>query len=193
MTCLNVSITRNYALIATDSEVHIGDKLMPCTKVFALPHLSGVISGRGNYLAITAAFGAACACPAGDLFAQNIVEHLQTAWDNAKGCLGASDLKTAIVFVWWSKSADRIRGILCEGFEKGAGVVREIESTYNAPIYDDMGEVTIPTKPEGMRALMAIQVEAMKRNHPDQATGGNMFCTWVREGDIHTRDEGAIL
>ncbi|SBW05877.1 hypothetical protein KL86APRO_12037 [uncultured Alphaproteobacteria bacterium] len=78
------------------------------------------------------------------------------------------------------------------GFETGSGITREIESGFNAPISAEIDSTATPTKPKDMRALMAQQIEDMKRHHPNEATGCNMFCTWMRKGEIHTQDEGAI-
>ena len=192
MTCLNVYIGRDHALIATDSEMCVGNARVPCTKVFALNHLSAIISGRGSPLTLFGAFAAACSAPDGDRFVENISKHLKDAWEGVHPFMADNPMTSEVVFVWWSASAQRMRGVHCSGFESGPCQIREIENTFNTPIFPEIDTTTMPTEPKGMARLMAQQVAGMKLHHPAEATGGRMFCTWVREGDIHTRDEGEI-
>lgn len=193
MTCVNIHLGRNHALIATDSELAAGTARFAVTKVFSIPHLSAAITGRGSFMKVLTLFQTAMISGLnnGDDLAEHIPVLLRELRKQAPTPL-FPDMETEIFCVWYSPAAKRMRARRYSGYERGACVVEDIPNGILAPYFAGEMSDTIPSDIDGMRAVMARQVEGMKRHHPDEATGGNMFCTWVREGEIHTRDEGAI-
>lgn len=193
MTCVNIHLGRNHALIAADSELVAGTARIAVSKVLSIPHLSAAITGRGSLMKVLTLFQAAMI--SGFNNGDDLAEHIPAILLEMKkqALIGLfPDMETEFYCVWYSPSARRMRARRYSGYERGPGVVEEIPNGTLAPYFAGEMNDTIPGDVEGMRSVIARQVLGMKRHHPSEATGGNMFCTWVREGEIHTRDEGRI-
>ena len=195
MSIVQVFVTDDRALIGVDTEAQRLDLdigFYEAPKLYALPHINAVLTGRGSVFFMSTLFSIICNCKVDFEELKAKLKDLATiTFDQVTKNLtqyGVTDhslfvAQSAVLVGWWPKLGG-FHGVevdqtnLNDGFQ-----TLNVGQRYIKPGHFILDQFPTPTAPEAMAKIAAAQVDLIRHQYPNAAAGGRFIVAELtREG-----------